>query len=146
MKTQLKTILLLLFVSVMMQSSTVLPKEDYHSHRLLSFYKKYYDVMSNPTSKDTNMRLYNLLKTYCTSEFANCQMNETTNGAGVDFIAMDFIDSLNPETIEVSKIEENIYRVSFIAKRQNIDGSNSLEKISLLVTLQGLYISDVNKE
>ena len=92
------------------------------------------------------MRLNNLLKTYCTSEFANCQMNEMTNGAGVDFIAMDFIDSLNPETIEVSKIEENIYRVSFIAKRQNIDGSNSLEKISLLVTLQGLYISDVNKE
>lgn len=116
-----------------------------YSESVMSFYKEYYDIMNAPNSVEKTSKLFALIDKYCTFELATIQKEEIKNGAGADFIAMEYIDELDLETLHVSKTDD-YYLVSFNALRPQLNGNTVDRKVYLQVYLRNEQISDVKEK
>ena len=112
--------------------------------KVKSFYTEYYDIMNSPNSAEKTSRLFTFLDKYCTPEFANIQKEEITDGAGADFIAMEYIDGLNLGTLQVSKMSD-YHLVSFYALQPQPNGNMVNKKVYLQVYLRNGLVSDVKE-
>lgn len=114
------------------------------SEKIKSIYTEYYNIMNSPNSIEKTSILSTFLDKYFTPEFANTQKEEIADGAGADFIAMEYIDGLKPETLKVSKMSD-YHLVSFFALQPQPNGNTINKKVYLQVYLKNGLISDVKE-
>lgn len=142
-----KFLVRMLTIAIMTAVSLSIQAENYNTNKcecLKLFYNTYRELFDKNVMwwQDSEKKAY--IKNHCTHDFYSLIENEEKNGAGVDFLTCDYVDTMIMSTMNIT-VSDSCYIMTFKADWPMANGESVIKDVTLYIYTENGLISDVTE-